>query len=126
MSQQTATYPADSSTAPQASGSRRAAPPRKKAHCQARPFCENVKVYIGHSFYLLWICTLLMHPVVPSGCEMICDYLQLDPAEFFSWSHSFESMEELCSSEELASGAHAVKELPPRTDFFEAHPSQFK
>ena len=78
------------------------------------------------SCYLLWICTLLMHPVVPSGCEKICDYLQLDPAKFFSWDNSFESMEELCAAEERASGAHAVKELPPRTDFFEAHPSQFK
>ena len=78
------------------------------------------------SFYLLWICTLLMHPVVPAGCERICDYLQLDPAKFFSWNNSFDSMEELCTPEEVAAGAHAVKELPPRTDFFEAHPSQFK
>ena len=76
--------------------------------------------------YLLRICALLMHPVAPKGCEKICDYLQFDPRRFFSWNGSFDGLDELCSEEERASGCHAVKELPPRTDFFAARPSQFK
>ncbi|MDD6650609.1 MAG: class I tRNA ligase family protein [Eggerthellales bacterium] len=78
------------------------------------------------SFYLLRVATLLMHPVVPRGCKKICDYLQFSPERFFSWEGEFASLEELCTPEEVAAGSHVVKELPPRTDFFEAHPSQFK
>lgn len=78
------------------------------------------------SFYLLRVCTLLMHPVVPRGCETICDYMNFDFSEFFSWNYDFESMEELCGTAELEERRHQVRELPPRFDFFAAHPSQFK
>lgn len=72
--------------------------------------------------YLLWICTLLMHPVVPDGCEVICSYLNFDASRFFSWDHEFASLAELCDEGEAASGMHEVVELPPRFDFFEKHP----
>lgn len=81
---------------------------------------------LADSCYLLRICTLLMHPVVPVGCEKICSYLRFDPDSFFSWDAPFVGMAELCSAEEQEAGLHAVEELPPRTDFFETHPSQFK
>ena len=76
------------------------------------------------SFYLLRIATLLMHPVVPSGTERICDYLNFEFDEFFSWNYDFDSMEELCNASELDEGRHRVRDLPPRTDFFKFHPSQ--
>ncbi|MGI6591213.1 MAG: methionine--tRNA ligase [Eggerthellaceae bacterium] len=76
--------------------------------------------------YLLRICTLLMHPVAPVGTEKICEYLQFDPKLFFSWEGTFEGLDELCTDAECAAGFHAVKELPPRTDFFKAHPSQYR
>lgn len=78
------------------------------------------------SCYLLRIATLLMHPVVPRGCEKICDYLDFDAQEFFSWNYDFESLDELCGATEQEEGRHMVRPLPPRTDFFAAHPSQFK
>ncbi|WP_428978392.1 methionine--tRNA ligase [Curtanaerobium respiraculi] len=78
------------------------------------------------SFYLLRIATLLMHPVVPQGTEKICDYLNFDFAEFFSWNYDFESMDELCGAAELGEGRHLVLELPPKADFFRPHPSQLK
>lgn len=78
------------------------------------------------SFYLLRIATLLMHPVVPSGTERICDYLNFEFDEFFSWNYDFDSMEELCNASELDEGRHRVRDLPPRTDFFKFHPSQKK
>ena len=71
------------------------------------------------SFYLLRVATLLMHPVVPVGCEKICDYLSFAFDDFFSWNYDFESCEELCSAMEVDEGAHRVQELPPRFDFFE-------
>ena len=70
------------------------------------------------SFYLLRICTLLMHPVVPHGTELICDYLDFARDDFFSWNYDFNGMEELCSGEEIACKGHRVRTLPPRFDFF--------
>ncbi len=78
------------------------------------------------SFYLLRICALLMHPVVPTGCEKICDYMSFEFDDFFSWNYDFEGLDELCSATELEDGRHRVRELPPRFDFFAKHPSQFK
>ncbi|MEG2947979.1 MAG: class I tRNA ligase family protein [Raoultibacter sp.] len=77
-------------------------------------------------FYLLRICTLLMHPIVPTGTEKICDYLSFDFSDFFSWNYDFESMEELCGAAELEEGKHFLCELPPRFDFFEKHASQYQ
>ena len=77
-------------------------------------------------FFLLRIATLLMHPVVPAGTEKICDYLSFEFDEFFSWNYDFEDNAELCGAGEITEGRHRIRELPPRTDFFERHPSQFK
>lgn len=87
---------------------------------------EQRRQVLLDSFYLLRVCALLMHPVVPSGCEMICDYLNFNHSDFFSWNYDFESNNELCGPAEIEAGAHPVRELPPRTDFFKAHESQFK
>ena len=78
------------------------------------------------SFFLLRIATLLMHPVVPFGTEKICDYLNFEFDEFFSWNYDFDSMEELCSAGEITEGRHRVRDLPPRFDFFKKHESQLK
>lgn len=77
------------------------------------------------SFYLLRVACLLMHPVVPTGCEMICDYMDFAPEDLFSWNYDFEDMDELCSAGDITAGAHPVRELPPRFDFFKKHESQY-
>lgn len=76
--------------------------------------------------YQLWIATLLMHPIVPKGCELICEYLAFDPRSFFSWDHDLARLDELCDASEVESQLHAVRELPPRFDFFRKHESQYK
>ena len=78
------------------------------------------------SFYLLRVATLLMHPIVPAGTEKICDYLSFEFDDFFSWNYDLEDMGELCSAGEIDEGRHRIRELPPRFDFFEKHPSQYK
>ena len=78
------------------------------------------------SFYLLRVATLLMHPIVPVGCEKICDYMSFEFDDFFSWNYDFESNDELCPAIEIDAGAHRVHELPPRFDFFRKHESQYK
>ena len=77
-------------------------------------------------FYLLRVITLCMHPVVPRGTEKICDYLDFDSADFFSWNYDFESNDELCGASEITMGYHVIRELPPKTDFFRKHDSQYK
>ena len=77
------------------------------------------------AFAELRCATLLMHPAVPAGCEKICDYFQLDPQVFFSWDHAFDGLDELVRACGGQPGSHLVRELPPRTDFFSKHPSQY-
>ena len=88
-------------------------------------FAERRQVLVD-CFFLLRIATLLMHPVVRAGTEKICDYLSFEFDEFFSWNYDFEDNAELCGAGEITEGRHRIRELPPRTDFFERHPSQFK
>lgn len=88
--------------------------------------CDEHRQLVVDTFYMLWISTLMMHPIVPHGTELICEYLAFKPDAFFSWGHDFESMDELCEGVEIELKKHRVKELPPRFDFFRKHESQYK
>ena len=77
------------------------------------------------AFAALRVAALLMHPCVPGGCETICDYFQIAPKLFFSWDNAFMGLDELCELAGDKPGEHLVRELPPRTDFFSKHPSQY-
>ena len=74
---------------------------------------------LADAFRYLRTLTLLMHPVVPSGCERIASYLRIPCEVFFSWDNAFKGVREM--AEELDAGAegYAIEELPPRFDFFE-------
>lgn len=78
------------------------------------------------TFYLLRISTLMMHPIVPRGSELICEYLDFDPVEFFGWNYDFDNLDELCHGLEIGEARHKIHELPPRFDFFKKHESQYK
>ena len=81
---------------------------------------------LAASFYLLRVATILMHPIVPRGCELICEYFNLDVTarEFFSWEHIDAGFEAFVSPTAKLNGSHRLKELPARFDFFAKHPSQ--
>ena len=79
---------------------------------------------LADAFAALRTTTLLMHPAVPRGCELICEYLGFEAADFFGWDHAFEDCGELARA--LGDPAHLVRRLPPHFDFFEKHPSQVK
>ena len=75
---------------------------------------------------------MLMHPIAPAGTRMVFEYLQLASSEtdFFSWGHVSESgiatgYECFVAETDRTAGSHVIKELPPRTDFFGRHASQF-
>ncbi len=78
-------------------------------------------------FYLMRIGVVLMHPIVPRGCELVFEYLAIADhgsreghAGFFEWDHIFEPLDFWAEDAEVASGGFALKELPPRFDFFGA------
>ncbi|WP_102337279.1 methionine--tRNA ligase [Collinsella provencensis] len=77
------------------------------------------------AFHALRVGAVLMHGIVPAGCEQICEHFNVAPEVFFNWSHIFDTCDELVESLGEKPGEHAVKPLPPRFDFFAKHPSQF-
>ncbi|MBP3884731.1 MAG: class I tRNA ligase family protein [Olsenella sp.] len=81
---------------------------------------------LADAFAELRCVTLLMHPAVPAGCELICDHMGFSHEQFFSWENAFLSPNELAAQLGESPEEHAIVELPPRFDFFEKHPSQIK
>lgn len=77
------------------------------------------------AFTELRVATVLMHGIVPAGCELICEYFDIDPVAFFSWDNIFASTDEFVESLGEKPGEHRVKPLPPRFDFFSKHESQY-
>ena len=84
------------------------------------------------AFHYLRCAIVLMHPIVPRGCELIFEYLDITPTRgttiehtgFFSWEHIFEPIDFWATDAERAANAMNLKELAPRFDFFEKHESQ--
>ena len=81
---------------------------------------------LADAFVALRTTTLLMHPVVPEGCELIARHLAFDERTFFSWEHADLGPRELAALAGEAPEEHQLVELPPRFDFFKKHPSQGK
>ena len=82
----------------------------------------NIKQTLVDAFYMLKVCSVLSHPVVPTGCEKICEYLNVDKDKFFSWDNIFSSIYDLVDDKQN----HQLKQLKEKEDFFVKHPSQFK
>ena len=70
------------------------------------------------AFLELRVATVLMHGIVPAGCELICEYFDIAPEAFFSWGHLLDPMDAFVASLGEEPGTHRVKALPPRFDFF--------
>ena len=81
---------------------------------------------LADAFVALRTTTLLMHAATPWGCEKVCEHLAFGKDLFFSWDHAFEGPVELAERIGHTPEQHMLVELPPRTDFFEKHPTQAK
>ena len=81
---------------------------------------------LADAFRSLRTLTLLMHPAAPTGCEKVREHLAIPADLLFSWDHAFEGVTELVGAMGEAVADHGLVELPPRTDFFEKHPSQYR
>lgn len=73
---------------------------------------------LANLFYMIRIAGVLLHPMAPIGTEKLREYLQVDE-RIWSWDTIFEPVNYFTDSH------HKLKFLPPRTDFFTRHESQF-
>ncbi len=80
---------------------------------------EELKQALADIFYIIRIAGILLHPIVPEGTEKLREYLRLDDS-IWSWERIFEPLSAFAPKD------HKLKFLPPRTDFFTRHPSQFE
>lgn len=83
---------------------------------------ENIKQTLIDAFYMVRVATVLSHPVVPTGTEKTCDYLNIDQDKFFTWDNIFKDIYELIDDPQN----HKLQELKEHEDFYLKHPSQFK
>lgn len=82
----------------------------------------NIRQTLIDAFYMVKVASVLSHPIVPSGTEKTCEYLNIDKDKFFSWDHIFEDIYDLVDDKEC----HKLQELKEKEDFYVKHPSQFK
>ncbi|WP_315107850.1 class I tRNA ligase family protein [Clostridium intestinale] len=69
------------------------------------------------SFHAVRTIITLLHPIAPTGCEKVRDYLNVDK-KLWNWDFIFEPIYSFID------GGHKLKYLMPRVDFFEKHESQ--
>lgn len=79
---------------------------------------EELAQALANLFYMIRITGILLHPMAPIGTEKLREYLQVDE-RIWSWDTVFEPISYFTESN------HKLKFLPPRTDFFTRHESQF-
>ena len=79
---------------------------------------EELSQALADIFYIIRIAAALLHPMAPFGTEKVREYLGVGE-EFWSWEHIFEPVSYFTGE------GHKLKFLPPRTDFFTRHESQF-
>jgi len=74
---------------------------------------------LTNAFYGVRVATTLLHPIAPTGCEKIREYLNVDE-KIYSWDHIFETLTDLFDDPDN----HTFKFLEPRVDFFKMHETQ--
>ena len=80
---------------------------------------EELEQALADVFYIIRIAGILLHPMAPFGTEKLREYLQVDE-RLWSWDTVFEPISYFTGE------GHKLKFLPPRTDFFTRHESQFE
>ncbi len=79
---------------------------------------DELKQVLANLFYMIKTAAVLLHPMAPFGTEIIREYLEVDE-RIWSWDTIFEPLTYFTGA------SHKLKFLPPRTDFFTRHESQF-
>lgn len=71
-------------------------------------------------FYGVKAIAALVHPIAPTGCEMVQEYLNVDD-RIFNWEYIFEPLEAIIED----ASNHKLKFLEPKVDFFKKPACQF-
>jgi methionyl-tRNA synthetase len=71
------------------------------------------------AFYGIRVATALLHPIAPSGCERVREYLNVSE-KIYDWNYIFSTLTDLFEDKEN----HEFKFLEPRVDFFKMHETQ--
>ena len=79
---------------------------------------EELSQALANLFYMIRIAGVLLHPMAPFGTEKLREYLEVDE-RIWSWETILEPITYFTGK------MHKLKYLPPRTDFFTRHESQF-
>ena len=79
---------------------------------------EDTAQALADLFYMIRIAAILLHPMAPFGTEKVREYLGAGE-EFWDWETIFEPVNHFTGK------GHKLKFLPPRTDFFTRHESQY-
>lgn len=80
---------------------------------------EKLSQALANLFYMIRIAGVLLHPLAPFGTEKLREYLEVDES-IWSWETILEPLTYFTGEN------HKLKFLPPRTDFFTRHESQFE
>lgn len=80
---------------------------------------EKLSQALANLFYMIRIAGVLLHPLAPFGTEKLREYLDVDE-RIWSWNTILEPLTYFTDEN------HKLKFLPPRTDFFTRHESQFE
>lgn len=83
------------------------------------PDREVLEQALANLFYIIRIAGILLHPMAPFGTEKLREYLRADE-RIWSWDTILEPLNYFTGEN------HELKFLPPRTDFFTRHESQFE
>ncbi len=79
---------------------------------------EELSQVLANLFHMIRTTAILLHPMAPIGTEKLREYLRVDE-RIWSWDTIFEPLTYFTGEN------HQLKFLPPRTDFFTRHESQF-
>ena len=71
------------------------------------------------SFYAVRVIATLVHPIAPTGADMVREYLGVDE-RIWDWETIFEPLNYFIDDLK----EHKLKYLEPRVDFFKKHESQ--
>lgn len=77
------------------------------------------KQVLSDCFYAIKTIAILLHPIAPTGCEMLRKYLNLDE-KMWSWGNIFKTIHELSGETEN----HELSFLESKLDFFKKHECQ--
>ncbi|MHB1152395.1 MAG: class I tRNA ligase family protein [Eubacteriales bacterium] len=77
----------------------------------------DINQLLTDMFHIVRVSAALFHPLVPVGCEMIREYLNVDE-RIWDWCYIFETLDF------FAEPNHQFKFLEPRVDFFNKHQTQ--